>query len=102
MNILGGVIYTYVRQFEKRQQNAKRLSKFVENGISSPELKHKRNSNTTLISYEEDDKHRTVWPKLIIKSMHNLYTAAQYWWPNRGLGSVLRGKSCLVVSLICW
>lgn len=60
MNILGGIIYTYVRQFEKRQQNAKRLSKFVENGISSPELKHKRNSKTTLISYEEDEKHRTV------------------------------------------
>ena len=68
MNILGGVIYTYVRQFEKRQQNAKRLSKFVENGISSPEVKHNRNSKTTLISYEEDDdKHRTVWSKLIIK-----------------------------------
>ena len=60
MNILGGVINTYVRQFEKRQQNAKRLSKFVENGISSPELKHKRNSKTTLISYEDDEKHRTV------------------------------------------
>jgi len=60
MNILGGIIYTYVRQFEKRQQNAKRLNKFVENGISSPELKHKRNSKTTLISYEEEEKHRTV------------------------------------------
>jgi len=60
MNILGGVIYTYVRQFEKRQQNSRRSTKVVENGISSPELKHKRNSNTTLISFEEDEKHRTV------------------------------------------
>jgi len=60
MNILGGVIYTYVRQFEKRQQNSRRSTKVVENGISSPELKHKRNSNTTLISFEEDEKNRTV------------------------------------------
>jgi len=61
MNILGGVIYTYVRQFEKKQQNSRRSAKLVESGISSPELKHKRHSQqASLISYEEDERNRTV------------------------------------------
>jgi len=61
MNILGGVIYTYVRQFEKKQQNSRRSAKLVESGISSPELKHKRHSQqAALISYAEDERNRTV------------------------------------------
>ena len=61
MNILGGVIYTYVRQFEKKQQNSRRSVKLVESGISSPELKHKRHSQqAALISYAEDERNRTV------------------------------------------
>jgi len=60
MNILGGVIYTYVKQFEKSKQIARRSSKLVENGISQPELNLKRNSKQSLISYEEDEKNRTV------------------------------------------
>lgn len=65
MNILGGVIYTYVKQFEKNKQNARRSTKLIENGIGVPELSHRKNSNTgnakhSLISFEEDEKNRTV------------------------------------------
>jgi len=60
MNILGGVIYTYVKQFEKSKQIARRSSKLVENGIAQSELNLKRNSKHSLISFEEDEKNRTV------------------------------------------
>jgi len=45
MNILGGVIYTYVKQFEKKKQIAKRSSKLIENGTAQAEVNHKRSSN---------------------------------------------------------
>ena len=60
MNILGGVIYTYVKQFEKKKQLARRSSKILERGLNSPELKHKRNGKTTLLTFEDEDRNRTV------------------------------------------
>jgi len=61
MNILGGIIYTYVKQFEKNKLAARRASKLLENGTSQqPDLSSKRNSNHSLLSFEEDEKHRTV------------------------------------------
>lgn len=60
MNILGGVIYTYVKQFEKKKQLARRSSKILERGFNSPELKHKRNGKATLLTFEDEDRNRTV------------------------------------------
>ena len=58
MNIMGGVIYTYIKHWEG-QHKARRKS--LENGVSSEELLAKRNSRQqSLISFEEEDRNRTI------------------------------------------
>ena len=58
MNILGGIIYTYIKHWEGKHR-ARRKS--LENGTSSEELLVKRNSRQqSLISYEEEDRNRTI------------------------------------------
>ena len=44
MNILGGIIYTYIKHREKTKQMASGRRKSLENGINANDLKSKRNS----------------------------------------------------------
>ena len=44
MNILGGIIYTYIKHREKTKQMVSNRRKSLENGINSNDLKSKRNS----------------------------------------------------------
>ena len=58
MNILGGIIYTYIKHWEGKHR-ARRKS--LENGAATQELLAKRNSRQqSLISYEDEDKNRTI------------------------------------------
>ena len=59
MNVLGGVIYTYVKHWEGAGR-IRRTS--LENGANSQELLSKRSSSRqhSLILYEDEDKNRTI------------------------------------------
>lgn len=61
MNILGGVIFTYVKQLEKGRLVGRRSSKLVENGVVEKMITGKVGSGKhSLVSYEEEGRNRTV------------------------------------------
>lgn len=58
MNILGGVIYTYIKHREKDKHLGSSSRKSLENGH---DILNKRNSRQlSLLKYEEEDRNRTV------------------------------------------
>lgn len=58
MNILGGVIYTYIKHWEGQHKTRR---KSLENGAVSQDLLVKRGSRQqSLITYEDEDKNRTI------------------------------------------
>jgi len=57
MNILGGVIFSYVKQLEAGRSE-RRKSRSLENGIGEKSGKH--SNKHSVVSYEEESRYRTV------------------------------------------
>ena len=80
MNIMGGIIYTYVKQIEKSYP--KRPSRSLESGVGETDPKFKRNSKVALITYEENERNRTVWQICSEGMQYGVWSLrfATLWW----------------------